>query len=357
MIRFIIAIDILGEPMRLFTNAAKYISLYTVLISVLFLARVNLVTGDAKTQSNREPTIYIAGEGRGFARYWKNGKTVKLTDEVRFSTANSIYVSNGDVYVVGNIDDTAVCWKNGNETILNADPSKTKASANSVYVYSNDVYIAGCENGIAKYWKNGVSINLSDNTSRSSANSIFVSNGDVYVAGCETNFSPIIKKDGSRRTRYYAKYWKNGVAYNLTDGSSFSLANSITIDGKDIYVAGIENLNAKYWKNGEPFILSTSSGQGGRASSIFVSGSDIYVAGVEFLYLSKYWKNGVAVHITDGRLESFVTSIFVFNDDVYIIGGESDYPGYGSSASFWKNGKRTNIGYSLNKPNSIFIVP
>jgi len=44
--------------------------------------------------------------------------------------------------------------------------------------------------------------------------------------------------------------WKNdGVLYNLTDGSQFAKAYSVTVPGGDVYVAGHVNNIAKVWKN------------------------------------------------------------------------------------------------------------
>lgn len=90
-----------------------------------------------------------------------------------------------------------------------------------------DVYVAGKEyNGsiaIAKYWKNGQAIALTDGTKTAYANSIVVGGSDVYVAGDESN-----RYNGMG----IAKYWKNGKAMELTDGTNISEAWSILLAKK-----------------------------------------------------------------------------------------------------------------------------
>ena len=54
-----------------------------------------------------------------------------------------------------------------------------------------------------------------------------VSGVDVYVCGYESN--------GSREI---AKYWKNGTAFNLTDGTNYAYASAIALYGGDVYVCG-----------------------------------------------------------------------------------------------------------------------
>ena len=156
----------------------------------------------------------------------------------------------------------------------------------------SDVYVAGSEyNGsvnVAKYWKNGQAIALTDGTNDAYANSIVVVGSDVYVAGWnETGLlcSQILEKRAGYSTHRWnkrclmqiplplwaamymwqglnttvrisvAKYWKNGQAIALTDGTKDAYANSIAVVGSDVYVAGYENNGsvyaAKYWKNGQ----------------------------------------------------------------------------------------------------------
>ncbi|MEJ7827880.1 MAG: hypothetical protein WKF91_06790 [Segetibacter sp.] len=85
---------------------------------------------------------------------------------------------------------------------------------------SKDVYVAGGENtgtkGVAKYWKNGVATSLTNGTNSAHAYSVYVSGTDVYVAGRESN-----------GTKYVAKVWKNGVAPSLTNGSNDGAAYSV----------------------------------------------------------------------------------------------------------------------------------
>lgn len=217
---------------------------------------------------------------------------------------------------------------------------------------------------------------------------------DVYVAGYEVTGTGAV-----------AKYWKNGQAVSLTDGTTYAAASSIAVAGTDVYVAGNEitadrNSNiAKYWKNGIPVSLNDAS-KLGAATSIAVSGSDVYVAG----YLNNpntpgdygphavYWKNGNLTYLPENTrpvengywnnypissATSLANSIFISGSDVYIAGQEhisrvqlpdpNDPFGASSgidaiSALYWKNGKAVYLilgpyGSSYaDEANSIFVA-
>lgn len=205
-----------------------------------------------------------------------------------------------------------------------------------------NVYAAGSERVaankyLAKYWNNGVATDLTDGTFDAQAASIFVSGNDIYVAGYERNASNFL----------VAKYWKNGVATSLTGGTSNARAFAIFVSGSDVYVAGADNVVPggvpRYWKNGVAFTLGSSTGY---CTGIYASGSNVYVSGVEIngsgKFVAKLWTNGTATDLSDGTTNASAWGLFVSGTDVYVAGEISD----GSNVSFakyWKNAVRTDL--------------
>jgi hypothetical protein len=130
---------------------------------------------------------------------------------------------------------------------------RNQAFGNSIAVVGNDVYVAGSEWNhtaqVAKYWKNGKSITLTDGKAYSAAaTSIAVTGSDVYVAGWEGDHIGMLGGNAST-----AKYWKNGVAVNLSNGSGYAYTNTLVLYNGDVYVCGFEyhsSHKATYWKNG-----------------------------------------------------------------------------------------------------------
>ena len=248
--------------------------------------------------------MYVAGTEAGVAKLWKNGVDQNLPVGSFGSSANSVYVSGKDVYVVGYskerrggqysyVYQIVTLWKNG---VAQDVSNETKdAYAHSVYVSGNDAYVAGYEGSttnskVAILWKNGVAQSLSDQ-SNNEALSVCVSGNDVYVAGQANNV---------------VKLWKNGVAQNLTDGSKYAGAYSVHVSGSDVYVAGNEGDVAKIWKNGVaqnlPSYFATE------AHSVYVSGNDVYAVGWDSFDV-KLWKNSELQPLPTGN--GTAHSIFV----------------------------------------------
>ncbi|HMU10996.1 MAG TPA: hypothetical protein PKC54_13385 [Ferruginibacter sp.] len=199
-----------------------------------------------------------------------------------------------------------------------------------------DVYAAGYEsNGthtIAKYWKNGVAVNLTSGTNDAEAYSIFIDGNDIYAAGWEMQ--------GTNRV---AKYWKNGTAVNLTNGTFDAMATQIILFNNDVYVSGYEggvssSRQAKYWKNGTAVNLAANATELSRATSIAVSGTDVYVT-VNIYNPSPratIFKNGVLTDLSGGFTTSSANAVVLNGTDVYVAGMHSSVV-----SQYWKNGVAT----------------
>ncbi|MBX2964055.1 MAG: hypothetical protein KF687_16195 [Cyclobacteriaceae bacterium] len=269
----------------------------------------------------------------------------ELDDEEEYlvdSRANAVFVWNDDVYVAGSqtkvgygdpgpfwyynaiiVESKAMVWKNGEPQTLSALEGKS-AGANSVFVSDGDVYVAGFEGSNAILWKNGTRQMLFAGTN---ATSVFVVGTDVYVAGITA---------GSGSTS--AVVWKNGVPqYTISDSN---YASSVFVVGADVYVAGsrlgfkhcdrypICSFNiAMVWKNGESYPLSVPQQPqdlneiaSSNCYSVFVSGDDVYAVGMSsFDYNSGstaggseipvIWKNGTPQRLSG--LVEWPSALFV----------------------------------------------
>jgi hypothetical protein len=315
----------------------------------LFAKANVLVTVTKSTSTPLIENVYIAGFDEG-TNLWKNGVSQSLPTGSN-GYANSVYVSDSNVYVAGNTYNAtsghgvAALWKNG--VVQNLTDGTTDAWATSVFVSGTDVYVTGIEQNAAgihsaMLWKNGVSQKLADSTE---AISVFVSGNDVYVAGSKYN---------DDYGYIGAILWKNGVAQNLTNGTGYFGATSVTVSGSDVYVTGFNGHKALLWKNGVEQFLTDGSHEA-MALSVFLWGSDVYVTGYETnthgYQVAKLWINGVSQDLSDGYYNAEAYSVFIFGRDVYVAG----YDGY--AAMLWKNGVAQNLSsrYSVAYARSVFV--
>lgn len=80
-----------------------------------------------------------------------------------------------------------------------------------------------------KYWKNGVAQTVANGTRPNKANAMAIAGNDVYIAGSE--MFPTTSVTG-------AKVWKNGVGDYLFDEEEESYAAGITIVEDHVFTAG-----------------------------------------------------------------------------------------------------------------------
>ncbi len=297
--------------------------------------------------------VYVAGFQLGNSTgisglYWKNGTPVTIAGGIP-GYINAITVSGNDVYLAGlaagSRYDVATYWKNGIPVTL-TDGTTEIPSVRSIFVSGTDVYVAGrdyvlgTDNGsVAVYWKNGVKVPLSDGTQAAQAFSIQVSGPDVYVAGDE--IKPIFVPPSTITNYRVAKYWKNGVPVELTDGTQEAGALSMFVSGSDVYAGGFacrafpSSCSATYWKNGAPVALSTVNGT--LATSIIVSGSNVYALGAQLGAGMLLWKNGTPVTL-GGSEYTEANQVVVSGQDVYVAGARKAQQGAAIQATYWKNG-------------------
>lgn len=218
---------------------------------------------------------------------------------------------------------TIGCKKNGTNEL---------SSSEKIYVTGYTVSQTGDYNAI--YWKNGSVVNLPNIGQGTSgypqANSIYVNGSDVYVVGFN---------------RFTGLFWKNQVLQQILNAVNL-VPKSIFISANDIYVAGDSvhdypsntNSYGTYWKNNIPNYLPTCN----TATSIIVSGNDAYVTGSGG-GKAAYWKNGSPVYLTGlGANTGYAYGIAVAGSDVYVTGDTStSYNGVQSV--YWKNGVAINL--------------
>ncbi|MDO4790127.1 MAG: InlB B-repeat-containing protein [Porphyromonas sp.] len=171
---------------------------------------------------------------------WKNGKMQTLEDNPSAEPeARSVFVSGGDVYVVGDYGG-GVLWKNGNRTDLASPNGSKKTDAYSVFVSGNDIYIGGAaiyqdkpiDTGKPLIWKNNVPAIWGK---QGGIYSLFVSETDVYAGG----YGP------------KGMVWKNGTPM-ATMGNN--IVRSIYVYANKIYAVSRDGLWIDGVKQSEPNI-------------------------------------------------------------------------------------------------------
>ena len=281
--------------------------------------------------------------------------------ELYESKAYSVFVSDNDVYVTGyemfrkNIElpngtrwkytTRARLWKNG--IMQNLSNEGLDDMAFSVFVSDGDVYVLGYEEEMElskiylKLWKNGVSTIFAEGGYNLRAYSLFVFDGDTYVAGMNNVFDPY---NGSKDQ---AKLWKNGIEEELEIGTVGSYGYSVYVSEGDVYVGGTNNGKAALWKNGR--LETIANGRDfSEVRCVYISGDDIYLAG-HIDQSGRLWKNSIEQNLGDAKNANLFYSVFTISEDVYLAGYEKIQNGSNpdfrvrSKAYLYRNGKKLNL--------------
>lgn len=320
--------------------ALRCCTLLSFLFSFLLNAQTKNVASSKNNKNIQNPAdIYVAGnyaiQGQFFGpAYTKNGERTPLT-QTEYGLAKAIQVVGHDVYVAGDIKDKAVYWKNGQAHYLTcSDPNST---ATCIAVVGNDVYVGGNgstngDNVYPRYWKNGQEIVLPRHIFLGREAATYVTNiavvdNDAYVIGTAV-YEPV--------------YWKNGQKVNAINNDLQRVVAIKELNG-DVYAIGAKDKRAAYWKNGQTKVLSSEESM---ATAIAIDGNDVYVAGILGGYENKnmypgygnggtgyLWKNGVQQKLEN---DVYPFSIAVSAGDIYITGMDQRYASY----RLLKNGQR-----------------
>lgn len=242
----------------------------------------------------------------------------------------------------------------GNVYACSTQPTNT-----DVYVFGNET--APGPNSVVKYWKNGVATNVTDGSRSSYTYGAYMTAAnDMYIAGVEWDAAGFTSN---------AKLWKNGVVTDIT-GLSFlnSTATGVFVNGSDVYVSyDMDDIttgltSAHLWKNGTSTTLPGASANF-HTSCVYVSGSDVYVGGYStpsssIVSRAVIWKNGVAQYLNNGQFNSIVRKILVVGSDVYAVGQDNVGANGTGRAVIWKNGVPTYLTDGISSDamaNDIFI--
>lgn len=179
---------------------------------------------------------------------------------------------------------------------------------------------------------NPVSYKLTAEDGSTSNYMVTVDVRDLYIAGYEYNNSGV----------QVAVYWKNGNKIVLGDGITASSAESLALIGNDVYVAGSvrksDGVNtAVYWKNGNKIVLNNDPNKHSYAFSMAVSGSDVYIGGVVDNLTPCYWKNNANTITKLDASANYSASMLAVGNDVY-MGGSIYTKSNNEIPVYWKNG-------------------
>lgn len=351
--------------MKLKFNFCQYLATIIILLTLYSCSKSQNTTNEVSPVSTDtgfdKHTVYMAGyylDSNKIERaaYWVNGK-MTLLDKYS-SVATGIFVDGSDVYISGYTYSfglrnsriyEAVYWKNGVEFSLKSNFPLANIggmTASGIFVSNGDVYIVGNDKGCATIWKNDIPKTIEIKSSW--ANSIFVSGTDIYVTGG-------VWKQTSCCNIRMATLWRNNIPVSL--GLGDSEAYSVFVKDNDVFVGGYDDPNpfgvaghiesAVYWKNSN--LVKLDSLNVSNVLAIAYDGKDLYTAGKTAL-----WKNNVPVFLNQGGV-TYCRSIFLKDGESFVAGTSVGGLNTGAaSVTLWHNSNQFNLPF-YGAANAIFV--
>ncbi|CAM1346265.1 hypothetical protein [Tenacibaculum crassostreae] len=334
-----------------------------ILILLLNVVYYSCSKDSSSTIEEKETTIFAMyndfENSLGAIKLWKNGNITNVTNGTSDAYGSAMHVSNSDVYIVGDQDNSSTdnrdqkLWKNGVEVSL-ADVTPGVTFLKDVSYSNNTLYLLGYDiinnKNRIKLWKNGVASYVTDGTTNSIPQKIYVDNDDVYILGRTQN-------DTNSKT--VLTVWKNGVSSSLTDGNNSVFARDIFVSNGNVYVLGREVIDAvtisKLWVNG---LEKTIFDNGFNAEKLFVNNNDVYIVGTTpangGLRTGKVYKNSeLLADLGSGATTSYGISVFVKNDIVYAAFAEQIDNSRKYTSKLWVDGETKEL--ALGWVEDIFV--
>ena len=242
------------------------------------------------------------------------------------TATNTATVSVPGIYAGGEYLNSAAYWVNGKLTIIGPEGSIIYAMADDGY---GNVYAAG-GNGISPV--NSYLIQPPSDLKKLTSSKFRVNSDSTLESAC---------------------YWENGIITYLDTNAYESQADSIAVDGANLYFGGSYSAGVNdypyscLWDNGALVTIDSAQSSLSVVYSVAVDSlTNVYAAGqftnINDYECAAYWKNGVLDQIFSNNLNSCIFSIVIHGNTI-LAGGYYNNSNSVQNACYWTNNVRFHL--------------